>query len=53
MQTYPDGLEEKLGFDVIRDRLDGKLKSPLGQERLDGMQPARTMDWLLAELDRV
>jgi len=53
MQTYPDGLEEKLGFDVIRDRLDGKLKSPLGQERLDGMQPARTMDWLRAELDRV
>ncbi|PSQ90260.1 MAG: endonuclease MutS2, partial [Bacteroidetes bacterium QH_2_63_10] len=53
MQTYPDGLEEKLGFDVIRDRLDGKLKSPLGQERLDGMRPARTMDWLREELDRV
>jgi len=53
MQTYPDGLEEKLGFDVIRDRLEGKLKSPIGRERLDGMQPARTMDWLRTELTRV
>jgi len=53
MQTYPDGLEEKLGFDVIRDRLDGRVKSPIGRERLDGMQPARTMDWLRAELTRV
>jgi DNA mismatch repair protein MutS2 len=53
MQTYPDELEEKLGFDVIRDRLEGKVKSPIGQERLDGMDPARTLDWLRAELTRV
>jgi len=53
MQTYPDGLEEKLGFDVIRDRLNEKVKSPIGRERLDGMQPARTMDWLRTELTRV
>jgi len=53
MQTYPDGLEEKLGFDVIRDRLKEKVKSPIGRERLDGMQPARTMDWLRTELTRV
>jgi DNA mismatch repair protein MutS2 len=53
MQTYPDGLEEKLGFDVIRTRLEGKIKSPIGRERLDGMQPARTMDWLRTELTRV
>jgi DNA mismatch repair protein MutS2 len=53
MQTYPDGLEEKLGFDVIRDRLEGKVKSPIGRERLDGMQPARTMGWLRTELTRV
>jgi DNA mismatch repair protein MutS2 len=53
MQTYPDGLEEKLGFDVIRNRLAGKVKSPIGRERLDGMQPARTMDWLKTELTRV
>ena len=53
MQTYPDGLDEKLGFDVIRDRLRGAVKSPIGRERLDGMQPARTMDWLRTELTRV
>jgi len=53
MQIYPDGLEEKLGFDVIRNRLDGAVKSPIGRERLDGMQPARSMDWLRTELTRV
>ncbi|PQJ36500.1 endonuclease MutS2 [Salinibacter sp. 10B] len=53
MDTYPDGLEEKLGFDVIRDRLEGKVKTPIGHERLDGMQPARTLDWLRTELTRV
>ncbi|PSQ97618.1 MAG: endonuclease MutS2 [Bacteroidetes bacterium SW_9_63_38] len=53
MDTYPDALEEKLGFDVIRDRLEGKIKTPMGQERLDGMQPARTLDWLNTELTRV
>ena len=53
MHTYPDSLEEKLGFDVVRDRLSARVQSPLGQERLDAMQPARTMEWLRAELDRV
>jgi len=53
MQTYPDGLEEKLGFDVIRDRLEGLVASPIGRERLDGMRPAGTLDWLRAELTRV
>jgi DNA mismatch repair protein MutS2 len=53
MQTYPDGLEEKLGFDVIRDRLEGLVTSPIGRERLDGMAPARTLDWLRTELTRV
>lgn len=53
MKTYPDSLEEKLGFDVIRDRLEALVRSPLGRERLDGMAPARSMDWLRAELERV
>jgi DNA mismatch repair protein MutS2 len=53
MQTYPDSLEEKLGFDAVRGRLEELVQSPLGQERLDAMQPARTMGWLRAELDRV
>ncbi len=53
MDTYPDTLDEKLGFDVIRTRLRKKLKTPMGRERLEGMQPARTMDWLRDELTRV
>jgi len=53
METYPDALEEKLGFDVVRDRLSTRVQSPLGQERLDSMQPGRSIDWLRAELDRV
>ena len=53
MDTYPDALEEKLGFDVIRDRLEGMVNTPMGKERLDGMQPARTLDWLRTELTRV
>ena len=53
MDTYPDALEEKLGFDVIRARLESRVNTPMGQERLDGMQPARTLDWLRTELTRV
>jgi DNA mismatch repair protein MutS2 len=53
MKTYPDSLDEKLGFDVVRDCLSARVQSPMGQERLDAMQPARTMDFLRAELDRV
>jgi DNA mismatch repair protein MutS2 len=53
METYPDSLDEKLGFDVVRDRLAARVESPLGQERLKAMRPARSMDWLRAELDRV
>jgi len=53
MKTYPDSLDEKLGFDVVRDRLAARVQSPLGRERLAAMRPARSMDWLRAELDRV
>mgnify|MGYP006422286897 CR=1 FL=1 len=53
MNTYPASLEEKLGFDVIRERLTKRVMSPLGQERLDRMAPARTMGWLKDELVRV
>jgi len=53
MQTYPASIEEKLGFDVIRARLADRVMSPLGTERLDRMQPARTLGWLEDELARV
>lgn len=53
METYPDSIEEKLGFDVIRDRLRDNVRSALGEERLDAMKPARTIGWLEDELGRV
>jgi DNA mismatch repair protein MutS2 len=56
MQTYPDGLEEKLGFDVIRNRLEGLVKTPIGRERLDGIPDRirnRSLEGLRTELTRV
>ena len=53
MHTYPDSIEEKLGFTLVRRRLRQLLKGPLGKERLDGMRPARSREWLEAELERV
>ncbi len=53
MDIYPASVEEKLGFDVLRDRLSQQVQSALGQERLDGMRPARTLGWLEDELGRV
>jgi len=53
METYPDELEEKLGFDVIRSRLEAGVTSSLGRERVDDMKPARTLDELRVELARV
>jgi DNA mismatch repair protein MutS2 len=53
MDVYPASAEEKLGFDVLRERLRDQVQSPLGGERLDGMRPARTLRWLEGELGRV
>ena len=53
MHTYPVSIEEKLGFDIVRRRLGQLVKGAMGQERLDGMTPARTQGWLASELDRV
>ncbi len=40
MKTYPESVEEKLGFDVLRARLAGYLLSPMGATYLDAQQPA-------------
>ena len=53
MDTYPESLEEKLGFDVVREHLATEVMSPLGTERLERMKPARTLGWMRAELERV
>ncbi len=39
MQLYPADAEEKLGFHLVRRRLEGHARSPLGAERLAAMQP--------------
>ena len=53
MKTYPAALEDKLGFTVLREHLESELMSPMGRERLDTMQTARTLKWMRAELERV
>ena len=53
MKIYPSSAEEKLGFDVLRARLETYVLSTLGEDRLARMQPARQLDWLRAELERV
>ncbi|MFQ5572398.1 MAG: endonuclease MutS2, partial [Rhodothermales bacterium] len=50
---YPASAEEKLGFDVVRDRLASYVRSSLGETRLRGMRPSRDLGWLRAELERV
>ncbi len=39
MKLYPDDAQQKLGFDAVRQRLEGHALSPLGRERLRAMQP--------------
>lgn len=53
MKIYPSTAETKLGFDVLRARLAGYTRSRLGEERVERMQPARQLDWLREELERV
>lgn len=53
MHTFPRHVEQKLGFDVLRERLAGMMRSPLGNERLDEMKPSSNIEWIQSELQRV
>ena len=53
MKTYPASAEDKLGFDVLRRRLDAYTLGPLGQERVRGMKPVRNVEALRPGLARV
>lgn len=53
MKVYPASAEEKLGFDVLRERLAGYVRGRLGAERLERMRPSRNLEWLRGELSRV
>lgn len=53
MKVYPPPAEDKLGFEVLRRRLDGYTLSRLGQDRLGRMRPSARLEWVRAELERV
>lgn len=38
MVVYPDNFEQKIGFDLIRERLKSNCLSSLGESEVDGMQ---------------
>ncbi len=56
LHTYPDSLEEKLGFDVLRTRLRHYVLSTLGEEQLRAMIPLVDLEyvheamWQVAEM---
>ncbi len=53
MKLYPSTIEEKLGFDALRARMEGYVRSTLGQERLARMRPSDDLAWVRDELARV
>ena len=53
MKVFPPAVEEKLGFDVLRARLDTLMLSRLGQERLAHMRLSNNLSRLRTELERV
>lgn len=53
MDVYPNTVESKLGFDVLRRRLDDLMLSGLGRDRLAGMKTSSEPEWIRGELDRV
>ncbi len=53
MTVLPKSSERKLGFDVLRERLRGLIRSPLGEDRLDRMRVSSDLTWIDAELGRV
>lgn len=53
MQLFPDSAGDRLGFDVVRERLEGYVLSRLGENRLANIRPSSNTQWIRAELARV
>ena len=53
MKVYPESVEEKLGFDVLRERLAGYMLSPMGIEQLNAQQPSSDLTWVQQTLSQV
>ncbi|HCE48147.1 MAG TPA: DNA mismatch repair protein MutS, partial [Prevotellaceae bacterium] len=53
---YPDNIEEKIDFVVIRDELHRRCTSPLGREQVDAMTfltDYETITMLIRETDEM
>ena len=50
---YPQNFEQKIGFDQIRSLVKGKCLSPLGEERVDGMQFSSVFGEMEERLEQV
>ncbi|WP_397546151.1 endonuclease MutS2 [Rhodothermus marinus] len=53
LHGYPDTLETRLGFDVVREALKAQTRSPLGAEAVAQLRPLRDLEAVRAELARV
>ncbi len=53
MHIFPKSVESKLGFDVLRARLDELMLSEMGRDGLTAMRLSRDRGWIQAELERV
>jgi len=52
MHLYPTDAEQRLGFDLIRDRLDGHVRTPYGRERLEALRPSADREQVAARLEK-
>lgn len=53
MNVFPASASDKLGFEVLRDRLASLVRGPLGRERVARMRPSSRLDRVRTELGRV
>ncbi len=53
MKTYPESVEEKLGFDVLRQEIAGCLYSRMGAEHLERQRPSSDITWIRKALNQV
>lgn len=53
LKLYPDTIEQKLGFDVVRERLESLLLSPLGRDALEEMRPTGAAEEVRHRLNQV
>ncbi len=53
MHLYPAHIEQKLGFDIIRERLEASLLSVGGKIALAANRPSADRAWMVRELEAV